>query len=233
VQTTAGAAATLARPAATGAPRGTAPVSGRDLVALEWIGEQGAVRLDVVARLLGGTTPVSERVARRRVEQWHRVGLVERRRFLVGAPPVVWLTRAGERAAGCAYRSTPPSVGLLDHLHAVCVARLGVEAAGGDHWVSERALHQARPTPEAHLPDGRFRSPHGVDTAVEVELTPKAPHRLRRILDELTVDHDAVLYVVRGARVRAGVERARDTIGERDRVAVVDLADCAVVAAGS
>jgi len=233
VQTTAGVPATSARRATTAAsPRG-APVGDRDLVALEWIGEQAAVRLDVVARLLGGTAPVGDRVARRRVERWHQVGLVDRRRFLVGSPPVVWLTRAGARTTEGAYRSTPPSIGLLDHLHAVCLVRLGVEAAGGDHWVSERALHRARPTPEAHVPDGRFRSPRGVDTAVEVELTPKAPHRLRRIVDELTVDHDAVLYVVRGARVRAGVERARDAIGEPDRVAVVDLADCALVAAGS
>jgi hypothetical protein len=206
---------------------GAAFLSDRELVALGWIGEQSAVRTDVIRRLLGGGAPMSERAARHRVDRWQRAGLVERRRFLAGEPAVVWLTRPGLRLVGCAYRPAAPTVGLLAHLHAICLVRLGVEAAGGHRWVSERALHRARVAPDAHLPDGRFHSTGGVETAVEVELTRKAADRLRRIIDELTVDHDAVLYVVRGTGVRAAVERAVDALDEQDRVTVVDLADFA------
>lgn len=212
----------------TGAPVGFDPGAGRESAALAWIGEQSAVRLDVIRHLLGGRAPVSDRTARHRVECWQRAELVERRRFLAGEPAVVWLTRAGLARVRRPYRPTVPAVGLLDHLHAVCLVRWGVEAAGGIRWISERALHLTRRTPDAHLPDGRFRNARGVETAVEVELTCKGPVRLRHIVDELTVDYDAVLYVVRGARVRAGVERAVDALDERNRVTVLDLADFAL-----
>jgi hypothetical protein len=63
-----------------------------------------------------------------------------------------------------------------------------------------------------------------VVTAVEVELTVKGARRLRGIVDDLTIDYPAVLYVVRGARVDDAVERAVDTLREHRRVAVVELA---------
>ena len=204
-------------------PRSECPAA-PELAALAWIGEQSAVRADVIGRLLGPGATVSDRAARRRVDRWQRAGLVETRRFLAGEPPVVWLTRAGLRLVGAPYRPVAPPVGLLAHLHAVCLVRLGVETAGGRGWVSERALLRARPTPDAHLADGCFQSPAGTDTAVEVELTRKGADRLRGIVDELTIDHDAVLYVVQGDAVRAGVERAVDTLDEHDRVTIVDLA---------
>jgi hypothetical protein len=61
-------------------------------------------------------------------------------------------------------------------------------------------------------------------TVVEVELTVKNPRRLRSIVDDLTIEYPAVLYVVRGSCVRRAVERAVDTLGEEQRVTVVDLA---------
>jgi hypothetical protein len=61
-----------------------------------------------------------------------------------------------------------------------------------------------------------------VPTAVEVELTPKGDTRMRRIVDDLAVDHDAVVYVVRGERLRATVERALDRFAWAWR-AVVDV----------
>jgi hypothetical protein len=211
------------------APARTESLPEPELATLAWIGDQSAVRLDVIRCLLGVRRPAPDRVARDHVERWWRAGLVERQQFLAGQPPVVWLTRAGLRRVGCGYPPAVPTLGLLDHLHAVSLVRWGIEAAGGDHWVSERALHQTRPERDAHRPDGRFLSIRGVETAVEVELTRKAPVRLRHIVDELTVDHDAVLYVVRGGAVRAGVERAVDALNERHRVTLLDLADFALL----
>jgi len=211
----------LPRPAAAAPPRW----SDAELSVLAWIGEQGAVRRDVLRVLLGRGVAVSDRVARQRVERWRDAGLVEERRFLADQPPVAWLTTPGLRRVGCRdrYQSKPPSVRCLAHLHAVSVVRLGVEAAGGRRWVSERALLQRRRGPDAHVADGRFHSPAGTETAVEVELTRKGPARLRAIVDELTVEHDAVLYVVDGVGVRAGIERAVDALGEHDRVTIVEL----------
>ena len=199
-----------------------------DLAALRWIGEQGAVRADLLRRLPGG--PPTDTAARRRVDRWHDAGLVARRRFLVGEPPVVWLTAHGLRLVGCPYRSREPPVGRLAHLHAVGVVRLAVEAHGGHRWVSERALARRRRAPDAHLPDGRFHTPAGVETAVEVELTPKGAERLERIVDELTVDYAAVLYVVDTPAVHVAVARAVAALHEQPRVTIVDLARLARVA---
>ncbi len=58
---------------------------------------------------------------------------------------------------------------------------------------------------------------------MEVELTRKPGPRLRRIVDELTTEYEAVLYVVDSTRVRFGVERAIAALGEQRRVTVVDL----------
>jgi hypothetical protein len=187
------------------------------------VAEQHAVRLDVLGRVLDPERPVSVPRTAVVVEQWRTQGLVEARRLLARTTPAVWPTDAGLRTVGLRCRPVPPPLGLLPHLHAVSLVRLAVERAGGT-WTSERLLRQERTSLGAHVADGRFRTAAGVDTAVEVELTPKGASRLRRIVEELTLDHDAVLYVVDGARVRGAVQRAADALGEHERVAVLDLA---------
>jgi hypothetical protein len=57
-----------------------------------------------------------------------------------------------------------------------------------------------------------------------VELTPKGASRLRLIIDELTLDHERVVYVVAGCRVRGVVERAVDDLDRQPQVSIVDLA---------
>ncbi len=224
---TGGAALTTAR------LRDAAPTRGlarRDVAGLRWIAEQYAVRTDVLVHLLGGAVPVSRARAERVVTRWRRAGLVERRRFLAGHPPVVWPTATGLRRIAARYRAHPPAVGLLAHHHAVSLVRLGVERRGGRRWVSERALQRRHRTRDAHLPDGLFRTRRGRTVAVEVELTRKAGPRLRSIVDELTTEYDLVLYVVDGRAVRTGVEHAVATLGEQRRVTVVDLACFALTA---
>lgn len=127
------------------------------------------------------------------------------------------------------WRSKSPALSLLAHHHAVSQVRLAVERRGqGSSWVCERVLYKERATPDAHVPDGRFRSARGPVTAVEVELTLKAADRLRDIVRDLTLDHVAVLYVVGDATIGRAVTAAADAVGESRRVHVVDLARLAL-----
>jgi hypothetical protein len=217
-----GTAAVLAPPGRPGTPphRG---LTRRDVAGLRWVAEQYAVGTDVLGHLLSDPAPLSASRTAAVVARWRDAGLVERRRFLVDAAPLVWLTASGLRRIAAPYPPHPPAVGLLAHLHAVSLVRLGVERSGARQWVSERALLRDRPTRDAHLPDGRFRAPGGIDVAVEVELTRKPSPRLRRIVDGLTTEYEAILYVVANGPVRAGVERAVAALGEQRRVTVVDL----------
>ena len=200
------------------------------LAALRWVAEQGAVRADVLSHVLDPTQPGSRARTHRVLRAWRSAGLAEHARRLADRPDVVRATAAGRRAVGLPGRAPPPSLGLLEHLHAVSLVRLGVERRGGRDWTSERTLYGERPGPEAHVADARFRTPSGVVTAVEVELTAKGSRRLGAIVDELTVEYDRVLYVVDHARIRAGVARAATRVGVEDRVVIVDLAGFALPA---
>jgi hypothetical protein len=202
-------------PTARGRPR---------LGALRWVAEQGAVRLDVLAHVLNPNRPRGPAPTRRVVDGWRATGLVEHERRLAGRPGVLWATRAGRRQVGLPGPAEPPALGLLEHLHAVSLVRLGVEGRGGRNWASERTLQRERPAPDAHVADARFCTPAGVPTAVEVELTRKGATRLAAIVDELTLEHQRVLYVVAGEGVRTAVARAAGTLGVDDRVVIVDLA---------
>ena len=95
-------------------------------------------------------------------------------------------------------------------------------AANG--WVPERALYRARRSPDVHVADGEYTDPVGRRAAVEVELTVKAAERLRRIIGDLTLEYDRVVYVTGDARVAAAVRKAVHALGEADRVELVELA---------
>jgi len=113
---------------------------------------------------------------------------------------------------------------MLAHHHAVSQVRLAIERRGhGTDWVCERVLYKQRASPDAHVADGTFRSSRGPVTAVEVELTLKSADRLRDIVRDLTLDHEAVLYVVGDGTIGRAVTTAADAIGATDRVHVVEL----------
>lgn len=199
-------------------------ITERDLKALGWIADQYAVRTDVIRWLLGNGRPLSDSRTRAVVARWQRAGLANSQRFFAGAPHVVWPTRAGSALVRPGWRSRPPSLALLAHHHAVSQVRLAVEQRGhGSDWVCERLLYKLRTTPDAHAADGTFRSSRGPITAVEVELTLKASDRLRDIVRDLTIDHEAVLYVVGDPTIGRAVDTAAQSVGERDRVHVVEL----------
>jgi hypothetical protein len=194
------------------------------LPALRWVAEQGAVRVDVLAHVLDPARPCGRTHASRVAATWRAGGLAAHHRRLADRPALVWATRAGRRAVGLHGRADAPPLQLLEHLHAVSLVRLGIERRGGRQWTCERALSAARPSRDAHVADARFCTPGGVPTAVEVELTRKGSARLGAIVDELTVEHDRILYVVGNDRVRAAVARAVARLGVEERVVIVDLA---------
>jgi hypothetical protein len=199
-------------------------VTERDLAVLRWIGEQFAVRADVIRWLLGGDRPLSDGRTRQVIDRWRRAGLVNQQRFFLGAEPVVWPTREGLRLVLDGYRARTPKLSMLAHIHAVSLVRLGLERKGtGKGWVPERALYRARPSPDVHVADGEYTW-DGRRTAVEVELTVKAADRLRRVIGDLTLEYDRVVYVTGDARVTAAVRSAVHALGEADRVDLVDLA---------
>ena len=108
--------------------------------ALRWIGEQYAVRMDQLARLLGsqpgGETRVegmlSERRTRRVVERWAQARLVETRKILYAEPGWVWLSRAGLRAVGLQVKYLVPRPMWLSHVFWCGEVRRRLEADGDD-----------------------------------------------------------------------------------------------------
>lgn len=200
-------------------------VTERDVTVLRWISEQFAVRADLIRWLLGGDRPLSEGRTRQVIDRWRRAGLVNQRRFFLGAEPVVWPTREGLRLVLDGYRARTPALSMLAHVHAVSLVRFGLERRGEvNGWVPERALYRARPSPDVHVADGEYSDPAGRRTAVEVELTVKAADRLRRIIGDLTLEYDRVLYVTGDGRVAAAVRGALHALGEADRVEIADVA---------
>ncbi len=75
-------------------------VAQRDLELLRVVGEQFAVTLPQLARLMGR----SGHAARWLRSRWQRAGWVEGRALLVSEPVFVWLTRPGQRLAGLPYK---------------------------------------------------------------------------------------------------------------------------------
>lgn len=196
----------------------------RDTRVLRWVAEQYAVEADVLAWLLGQDRPLSDGRVRQIVERWRRAGLVEARRFFARGRSVVWPTREGLALVLPGHRARAPKVSMLAHLHAVSLVRLGIErGALGSEWVSERLLYRERQHPRAHVPDGAFTGPDGSPVVVEVELSVKGADRLSRIVSDLTLAHERVLYVVGDAPVERAVIRAVRSLNEESRVEVVPL----------
>jgi hypothetical protein len=191
---------------------GPAPTH-RDVAALAWIAEQYAIRADALGLLLGRLSPeaprtvhrwrytpgehvqvpaLSEATVRYHLRRWHRARWVHVQRAL-GRTWVI-PTRAGLDLAGSGYRPWTLVPSQLQHLHAVAVVRLAIEAANPDaQWVSERALARLR----AQRRESWWRPDGGLVVAevavngscvplhtIEVELTPKHLARLQQIFED-------------------------------------------------
>ena len=186
--------------------KGLIRLTDRDLLTLNWIGEQYAVRLDVLQRLLGRDTQqatkepgtVTESTARRVVARWKTEGLVESRKFFFGKPEWVWLTTAGLSQMDLAYRIWSPKVSTLNHFHSVNLVRLRIEQTYEEPfaWRSERALRKIYQNDKSrHIPDAELLLKEG-KIGIEVELTQKSQRRLSDIVRKLAHQYEQVWYFV-------------------------------------
>ena len=175
------------------ADAGSVRLSERDGPLLRLVGEQYAVSVDQLARLIGR----SPRTGRWLRDRWRQAGWIESRQLTVAGPAFLWLTRTGTRVAASPFRTWRPNAALASHIEAVTEVRLLLERQLHlGRWVCERSLAKNLCAEEtrAHLPDavletGRER------IAVEVELTLKSRARLEALLFELAQSYDRVWYV--------------------------------------
>jgi hypothetical protein len=220
-------------------------VTARDVAALRFVGEQYAVRLDVLAVLLGRLPPgepgngavLGDRTLRRRLGRWEQGGWVERRRLLGST----WVlpTRAGLRLAGLEFDCWEPAASRLAHHHAAAVVRLAREplpSAGG--WVCERELWRRRGRASWHLADGALPAAvppgwRGISEAwelIEVELHQKARPRLVAALKTRAPHTAAITYYVPAglhAALAAQLASVVRDLGDRPEVTVELLPDLA------
>jgi hypothetical protein len=170
-------------------------ITNRDRDIVDWIARVGAVEpAHVMFRFKMGRT-----VTYRRLAALEAHGLVERVRLLHGQPGLIVATKAGLRLCGLqALGVTKVSAGAARHWQASSLVAVilerhrGLGAVGGVREI--RAAERATGKPVAsvsigavsHIPDLVIWGPKGAGqpggTAVEVELTAKAPQRLRSIL---------------------------------------------------
>jgi hypothetical protein len=221
---------------------GPAPTH-RDVAALAWIGEQYAVRADLLGLLLGRLSPeiprtvhaweyatgqraqlpaLAEVTVRYHLRRWLGARWVTVQRALGRT----WIvpTRGGLELAGSDYRLWSLVPSRLAHVHAVGLVRLAIEAANPDaEWVSERELARLRAQTRASwwLPDGGLVI---ADAAVNGALPP-----LHTIEVELTPKHLAKLGLVFEARYPGEVQTTYFTPpahqdGLRRRLAVLEQA---------
>lgn len=202
------------------ADAGTVRCSQRDLDLLRVVGEQYAVTLPQLARLMG----CSSHAARWLRSRWERAGWARGRALLVGEPVFVWLTRRGQSLAGIDYAVWRPNAGMLAHIAAVTDVRLHVlDRHPGAEWVCERELHRElarEPGRRRHRPDGIVVL-DGQEVAVEVELTLKRRARTAAIMRDLVARYRSVSYFAAPAPRRT-LERLAEEIGG-GRVQVLGL----------
>jgi hypothetical protein len=172
---------------------GSVCLSERDGRLLELIGEQCAVNVAQLARLIGRT----HRTGRWLRDRWRHAGWIESRPLTRNGPSFLWLTPLGIRVARSPYRTWRPNASMVGHIEAVTDVRLLLERELrlGD-WICERSLAQhstSRSEDRPHLPDGLLDT-GDEQIAIEVELSLKSRSRLAAILEQLGQEYAQVWY---------------------------------------
>ena len=169
----------------------------RDFELLEFVGEQYAVTLPQLARLMDRRVET----ARSLRDRWTRAGWVNSAQLAVGLPSFVWLTRAGAAAGSSPFRVWEPSHGLATHIQAVTDVRILLECGMRlGKWECERSVARSLARKgngrfRGHLPDGVLHTNAG-RIAIEVELTLKSRVRLSEIIAALTAEYAEAWYFV-------------------------------------
>ncbi len=183
---------------------GSVQLTPRDEMALCWMGEQYAMRLDHLQRLLARPGPlavpaavageISPGAAREVLRRWIRAAWANARVVGTGEPAWVWPTRLGLHKGRLpyAYRNMGKAANgyELENLYAINEVLLHLEETERDgRWISERQLLQGvqriKGKPLLHRPDGELHYQDGTVIAVEVELSKKKPDELDENLVEL------------------------------------------------
>jgi DNA-binding CsgD family transcriptional regulator len=181
---------------------GSFRASERDTELLYLVGEQYALTLPQLARLIG-RSPHTARALR---DRWKRAGLTGSGKLAVEAPPFVWLTGRGAAVGQSSYRAWQPNHGLALHIEAVTEVRLLLEdELRLGEWECERSI--ARRFAEyrglrTHLPDAILTTPQGL-IAIEVELTLKNRARLAEIARETGGAYHRIWYFARPTLIPA------------------------------
>jgi hypothetical protein len=167
----------------------------KDHELVNFVGRHGVVCIEHVMATLG----VRRAQAYRRVATLIEAGLLERLDLLSAEPSLLRATRDGLRFAGLGLPLAMVSPGEVDHyLRCASTALLLAERYGEERILTERELaflerveeHPIASARLGELPSGAPRL-HCPDLAIltedrpiaiEVELTPKAPHRLKEIV---------------------------------------------------
>lgn len=208
----------------------------RDQELVRYVGRHGIVSISHVMEAMG----VGRTAAYRRVAVCVEGGLLERLDLLRSEPSLLRATREGLRYAGLGLSVAVVSPGAVDHwLRCVSTAHVLDKHYGPERVLTERELAfaelvEGRPIASAkigRLPDGTARL-HRPDLAilskegtiaVEVELTPKSPRRLARIMFAWSRARwiKEVHYLCRPGQTLRAVERAVAAAGAASKVVVV------------
>lgn len=203
---------------------------------LDWLAATGAASAVELAAVAG----ISPRAVNARLGALEKAGIVSSPALLRGEPALHALTRAGLRAAGRC-ELDPVAISAASFGHHLAVARVAValrgagEQVGGERELRALERFEAGAVASAevgiardggtalHRPDLVCWRP-GLPVAVEVELTVKAPERLRAIVRGWARSRliAGVVYYATPAAARAVAAAVRRESAS-PRVAVLEL----------
>lgn len=210
----------------------------RDRQIVSFVSRLGAVSIGHIERRF----QVGRSVAYDIVKRLIAAGLLERVETLPGDPTLIRATEQGIAYAGLGLPVATIRVGETFHWLACADVALGLERRhGADNLRTEREIRfserlAGKPIASAklgELPDARPRL-HRPDLAIngrekpiaiEVELTPKAPARLKAIVRAWRRSRwvERVVYLCPPGPTQQGVERAIAAVHAGERVRVVEL----------
>ncbi|MCM3884733.1 hypothetical protein [Frankia sp. R82] len=213
-------------------------LNGRDLNAIEWIYDMGAIFEVDISQLVSPKAPLSRNAVRSVVRRWEKAGVVRAEPMLAGKGRLVRLTTEGAHLVSEGTLDVPVQGGTSTRSvrHALAGrARLQIERSGVATlqmrgWVSERQWrleNVANTTVGAHIPHGIVVFDADVVGMVHVAHTAVELSRLRLLLADISRRHPFVIAAVPpelavAARLLA-TARAADTAETTTRLEVVEL----------
>jgi hypothetical protein len=162
----------------------------RDYAALQWIGEQGAIRFDQLQRLLGRESierndwnaVLSPSATRNAITRWEAKRLVNSAHIMPKEQKYYWLSTAGFQFVELKLPHYSPKRLDMPHLLACNQVRLYMELLNrtdeqefGDFehctWIAQRQLQLLDPEHKLHIPAGQFITQTRGTLAIEIIMT--------------------------------------------------------------